>query len=233
MKLKSLFVVSLLSVSANAAVTLSGTGATGVKTSDGATNIPTGTLGLLIVDVAGNGFFNLGNALGANTALTSANDPGILVANANLTIGSLFGGETILNVLSSPGGGTFSSFVPNLSIAGFESKSFAVVWFSSILASGAPAQAGGGASWGIIRGADWILPAADSGSFAMNGTDSGGAATYYAPSVLTGGAATTAFRTTTNGTLGGTAFSVVGVPEPSAALLGAIGALGLLRRRRN
>lgn len=35
------------------------------------------------------------------------------------------------------------------------------------------------------------------------------------------------------GTVTGNGFGVVGIPEPSAALLGALGALGLLRRRRN
>lgn len=230
MKLKSLFMLALLTVSANAAVTLSGTGLTGAKKSDGATNVATGTLALLIVDTAGDGFFNLGTALAANTALTSTNDPGILTTSANLGIGGTFGGEKILNVLSSPGGGTFSSFLNNVSIAGFESKNFAIVWFDAVLASDAPAQAAAGSKWGLIRGSDWTLPAADSGSFAMNGTDSGGAATYFAPSALSGGATSTAFRTTNGSNLGNTAFTIV--PEPSAALLGAIGALGLLRRRR-
>jgi hypothetical protein len=35
------------------------------------------------------------------------------------------------------------------------------------------------------------------------------------------------------GTVNGNVFSLVPIPEPSTALLGAIGALGLLRRRRN
>ena len=227
--MKSLLFLGLLTVTSHAAVTLSGTGLTGAKTTDGATNIPTGTLALLIVDVAGNGFFNLGTSLAANTALTSTNDPG-LNASQSLVIGQTFGGETILNRLSSPGGGTFSSFLPNLSIAGMEGKNFAIVWFSNVLLATGDTTVPSTAKWGIIRGSDWTLPAADSGSFAMNATDTGGAGTYYAPSALTGGAATTAFRTTTNGTLGGTSFSIV--PEPSAALLGALGALGLLRRRR-
>ena len=231
MKIKSLFIMALLSAAANAAVTVSGTGLTAVKGPDGATNIPTGTLGLLIVDVVGNGFFNLGNALAANTALTSTNDPGIVPGNANLTAGGQFGGETILSVLSSPGGGTFGSFIPNLSIAGLEGKNFAVVWFNGILAAGAPATAPAGTKWGFIRGADWVLPVTDSGTLTMSPTDANGATSYYAPSALAGGSASTAFRSTTDGTLGGSAFSVV--PEPSAALLGAIGALGLLRRRRN
>ena len=229
MKLKSLFILGLLSVAANAAVTISGTGLTNVKSTDGATNIPTGSLALLIVDVAGNGFFNLGTSLAANTALTSTNDPG-LNSTQSLVIGQTFGGETILNRLSSPGGGTFASFLPNLTIAGMEGKNFAVVWFSNVLAATGDTTVPGTAKWGIIRGSDWTLPAADSGTLSMNATDSAGALSYYAPSAVAGGAATTAFRTTTNGTLGGASFAIV--PEPSAALLGALGALGLLRRRR-
>lgn len=232
MKLKTLFILGLLSASASAAVTIGGTILTSVKGSDGATNIPTGTLGLLIVDVAGNGFFNFGNGLAANSALTPTTDPGVLAASANLGVGTLFGGETILSTFASPGGGTLSNILSSVSIAGFEGKSFAIVWFANILKASAPATAPGSSAWGVIRGADWVLPAADSGTFTSSATDANGATSFYAPNASTGGATTTAFRTTdAGGNLGSSGFSVV--PEPSAALLGAIGALGLLRRRRN
>jgi len=228
MKIRTLFTLALLSASAHATISINGTGLTAVKGVDGVTNIPTGTIGLLIVDTAGDGFFNLGNPLN-NTALTSTSDPLLTPSVANLTINSTFGGEKILNVLSSPGGGTFSGLATSLSIAGMEGKNFAIVWLN-ILAAGAPATAPNGTQWGIIRGSDWVLPATDSGGYPINAGDTGGVASYYAPNTQTGGAATTAFRTTVGGN-GGEAF-IVGVPEPSAALLGALGVLGLLRRRR-
>ena len=231
MKLNSLIVLILLGLPAHASITISGTGVMGVKTSDGTTDIPTGTLGLVIADTASDGFFNLGNRV-SNAALTAADVPQLLPSEANLTIGSTFGGETILNVLTSPGGGTFTGFFTSRTIAGFEGRNFAVVWFSDIPTVGAPASAPLGTTWGIIRGSDWTLPGADIGGYTMSATDSGGAATYYQVNALTGGFPATAFRTTTNGTIGAASFSIIGVPEPSTGLLGALGLLGLLRRRR-
>jgi len=231
MKANSLIVLVLLGIPAHASITINGTGVRGVKTSDGTTDIPAGTLGLVIADTAGDGFFNLGNRV-SNTALTAGDVPQLLPSEANLTIGSTFGGETILNVLASPGGGTFSGFLTNRSIAGLESRDFAVVWFSDILAVGAPASAPLGTTWGIIRGSDWSLPGADMGAYTMSATDSNGSATYYQVNASTGGFPATAFRTTTNGTIGAASFSIIGVPEPSTGLLGALGLLGLLRRRR-
>ena len=222
-------VLILLCIPVHAAITISGFGVTSVKGNDGVTNIQAGTLGLVIVDTLGDGFFNLGNP-GSNSALTSSNIPQFLPSEANLTKGSTFGGETILNVLTSPGGGTFSGFCNNNSIAGFEGRNFAVVWLSGILTAGAPATAPDGTTWGIIRGSDWTLPAADAGTFTTSPTDTGGATTYYQVNALTGGSPATAFRSTTNGTIGGASFTII--PEPSTALLGAVGVLGLLRRRR-
>ena len=235
MKIKSLLLLGLLTVSAHAVVTISGTTLTQCKTADGSVAIPAGSLGLLIVDTAGNGFFNLGN-VASNTALLPTNDPGLLPTSANLTIGSTFGGETILNILSSPGGGSFSGFLSATSIAGFEGKNFAVVWFPTILASGAPATAPGNTAWGLVRGLDWTLPVADAGTFTSSATDASSGGSYFAPNAttgLSGAVVQTQFRTTlANGTAGAASFTIVGVPEPSAALLGALGVLGLLRRRR-
>jgi len=243
MKIKTLFILGLLSASASAAVTIGGATVTLAKKADGATAIPAGTLGMLIVDTAGDGFFStLINSTG-NTALTTTSqlntkDPLLTSSLANLSVAAgaagLFGGEKILATFASVGTtGTFSNIMTGVSIAGYESKNFAIVWFSDILKASAPATAASGATWGIIRGSDWILPSSDSGTFTSSATDAAGATSYYAPSALAGGASTTAFRTTTDGataTLGGAGFSIV--PEPSAALLGALGALGLLRRRR-
>ena len=230
MKTRFLWVLILSSIPSNASITISGTGVTGVKMGNGTTNIPAGTLGLVIVDTVGDGFFSLGNPL-SNTALTSVDVPQLLSSEANLTSGSTFGGETILNVLTSPGGGTFTKFLMNCSIVGLEGRNFAVVWFSDIITVGAPSSAPVGATWGIIRGSDWTLPLNDSGTYTMDPIDSRGVDSYYQVNALTGGSPATAFMTTVNGTIGGASFSIV-APEPSVALLGAVGMLGLLRRRR-
>jgi len=102
MTLKSIYLTALLTVAAHANVTIQNTAVDGVKMPDGVTNIPTGSLALVIVDVAGDGFFRFGTNLPPNAALTWANEPWIEPSQANLTIGSIFGGEKILNVLSSP-----------------------------------------------------------------------------------------------------------------------------------
>ena len=229
MKMKFFILLVLLSIPAHAVISIVGTGVVAVKGSDGITSIPTGALGLLIADRTGDGFFDLGNPV-SNTALTAAHVPQLLPSEANLTIGSTFGGETILNVLASPGGGTFSGFCTGRSIAGLEGRNFAVVWFSDILAAGAPSTAPIGATWGIIRGSDWTLPGGDIGSYPINSTDSSGTGSYYQVNALNGGSPATAFRTTTNGIIGGASFVIV--PEPATGLLGVLGVLVSLRRRR-
>jgi len=116
------------------------------------------------------------------------------------------------------------------SIAGLKGRNFAVVWFSDILAAGAPSTASIGANWGIICGSDWTLPGGDIGSYPINSTDSCGTGSYYQVNALNGGSPATAFRTTTNGIIGCASFVIV--PEPTAGLLCVLGVLGPLRRRR-
>ena len=211
--------------SANAAITISGTAILNAKVSDNTTSIPAGTLGLLVLDQGTAGFFGKGNQSNG-TLYTSVSDPSVDTALAGLSVGSTFGGERVLARLSAPGAGAFSNLFTG-SIAGFENGSFAVIWFDGLLASGSQTVAPVGTKWGTVRGADWTFPAADAGTFTMSSSDANGAGSYYQVNTVTPAVGADNFRTTN------TAFTVAGVPEPSGALLGAIGALVLLRRRRN
>ena len=232
--MKTLFILGLLSVSANAAVTIGGAILTQVKGPDGATAIPAGTLGMLIVDTAGDGFFSTNITNTGNSVLLSTQDPKLTTVSMNTTAGQLFGGERILSTFASVGTtGTFSNILTSVSIAGLENKNFAIVWVPGVLNASKPAQLPElTTSWGFIRGADWTLPTSDAGTFTSSATDASGATSFFAPNATTGGALSTAFRTVgTTPDAGGAGFGAV-IPEPSAALLGALGALGLLRRRR-
>jgi len=225
---KTLLLLSLSAVSANAAVTLGGAAITNAKLSDGTTNISTGSLVLLIVDTGSNGFFNLGSPTG-NTTFSSTSNPSLTSLQANLSTGSTFGGEYILNRISS-GSGSVSSILTNVNISSYLNKQFALVWFEGLTAAGSELTAAAGTKWGISRGSDWVFPSADSGTFTSSSSDAGGASSFYQVNQLTPAANSAAFRSVV-GTTGSAAFTIV--PEPSAALLGAIGALVLLRRRRN
>lgn len=83
---------------------------------------------------------------------------------------------------------------------------FAIVWFDSTITSATQAL-GGGTKYGLLSNPAWTIPAAG--------------ATQNISSFFAGSPDPVKLANT---------FTVV--PEPSAALLGAIGALGLLRRRR-
>lgn len=223
-----MLLLALSALSANAAITIGGASITSAKLSDGTTNIPTGSLVLLIVDNGSDGFFNLGSPTGGTT-FTSTSDPSVTPTEANLSIGSTFGGEFILNRVSS-GAGSVSSILTNVAIASYLNKQFALVWFQGLTATGTETTAASGTKWGIARGSDWVFPASDSGTFTSSGTDASGASSFYQVNQATPATNSAAFRSVV-GTAGSAAFTVV--PEPSAALLGAVGALGLLRRRRN
>ena len=83
-------------------------------------------------------------------------------------------------------------------------KSYAIVWFDKLALGGTATE---GLKYGVFN-PGLVLPA-DPGTYNLASNFAGA---------------------DTQKTMG---FSIIGVPEPSAALLGAIGALGLLRRRRN
>jgi hypothetical protein len=210
----SLLALLLMAGASHAAISISGTAVTNARDATGTTNVNGGTA-LLIVDTTGNGFLGMGN-LAVNTTLTEANDPHLAAAAAGQTIGSTFGGDLVLNTITM-GNGSISGLLTNISVAEYVGLSFAVVWLQ------------GDGHYGIVRGTDWTFPAADSGSFTMSSTDANGAASYYQVNVQTPAANAPAFRTTAGGN---SAAAFLIVPEPSVALLGALGVLGLVRRRR-
>jgi hypothetical protein len=224
-----------LSASAIAATSFSGSGVVGAKTSTGTANIPSGSLALLVVDIDNDGFLGMG-PVAAGTLLTATNDPSLLSSVANLTAGSLFGGDRVLTVTTSGSSGSVANLLPSQDISAVFGKNFAVIWFDGINTLGAPAQAPAGSKYGIARGNDWTFPIADvAGALTFNSTDNGGASTLWQVNTAnTSGVATGGFMTTSAGAVPSAASFTIGgvIPEPSTALLGAIGALGLLRRRR-
>lgn len=237
-----------LSGMSQAAITISGTVGTAFKASDGTTNIPVGSLFLVIADAGTAGFLaDNGNSPlnpsitpGLN-GLTTSSDPEVLLSSASITSGGFFGGDKILATGSVTTAGVMPTLLSSVAIAGYESAKFAVIWFSKSAATlGTEGLAG--QYYGIISGADWTLPAADSGTFTMSPTDATPATNYYSFSTtLTSAQIGATGFFTGSGTAGdGTAdikaatFQIVNpIPEPSAAVLGALGALALLRRRRN
>jgi hypothetical protein len=239
---KTLAFLALLSGMSQAAITISGTVGTAYKTQDGATNLPVGSLWMVVADTGTSGFITdgiEGSAFSAGTSgLTTTVDPKLLAASASITAGQSFGGDTIIATGATTTAGVVSSLLTSKAIAGFENKNFALVWFGK---SSATLGSEGLANqyYGIMRLADWTFPATDSGTFTMSSTDASGASSFFSTSSALSNAQLggTGFFTG-SGTAGdvtndikGTTFQIV--PEPSAALLGALGALGLLRRRRN
>lgn len=226
--------LGLVSLYSHAATSFSGSGVVGAKTSTGLANVPSGSLALLIVDIDSNGFLGMSGVTGG-ALLNTTFDPDILPANAGLTVGSLFGGDRVATVTTSGSSGSIANLLASQDITAYLGKSFAIVWFDGVTTAGAPATAAGGSKYGIIRGDDWTFPIADvAGALTFNSTDNGGASTLFQANGGTrAGTTTNGFMSTieTGGTGAAASFIVV-VPEPSAAFLGALGVLGLLRRRR-
>lgn len=226
--------------SANATITMSTTAAVGLKDNTGAANVATGALCMLVVDTTNNGF--LAQSTGGRIPQLSYGpnavtvDPHVQSANASITTGETFGGDLILGTFNAASGGSVAAALSGVSIAGFEGSRFALVWFNGTAASLASSRAG--AFFGIASGDDWTLPASDAGAYTFNATTNTTTSVYWQLA-----SASSATQIGTNGFFTGSGaagvnavksatFQVEGVPEPSAALLGAVGALGLLRRRR-
>jgi len=226
--------IALATGYASAAISFSSTAAVGLKDNAGV-NVATGDLVLLVVDNGNDGFLNLAKTGGAITAgSTSALSARTLeAANASITTGQTFGGDLILGAYSAAASG---SVAPGFSgsIAGYEGKKFALVWFED---SAANLTNLAGKYFGIASGGDWTLPSTDSGAYSFHASNNTTAAVYWQLA-----------NTTTSTQLGSDGFfsgsGAAGsspvksatfqvIPEPSASILGAIGALGLLRRRRN
>lgn len=222
--------------SAHGAISTTGSAAVGLKDRL-AVNVTSGNLGLLIVDSGSNGFLNLavsGGAItsGSTSALASRT---INATDASITTNGFFGGDLILGTFSTASGGSAAPAFSG-SIAGHEGKQFAIVWFEKTAASLASSRSG--EFFGIASGADWTLPSSDSGTYSFHPTTNASTGVYWQLASATSATqlGSAGFFSGTGSTGGSNvvktaAFQVI--PEPSAALLGAVGALVLLRRRRN
>jgi hypothetical protein len=227
MKSNIVLVIGLLSMGANAATSLTGTAMTKPYSAAGTTVVATGTLAVMLVDTTGNGFIGLG-ALAGGTLLTASNDPLLTAANMSTTVGGTFGGDTIAAVYAIGGTG-ISGALSLAADSAFYGKQFAMVFFDTATITDA-------SNYGIARGSDWTFPVSDiGGSIGFSSTDASGAASFFQiqSAAPTANQTSSGFFSVANARPA-TVFGVVdAIPEPSAALLGALGALGLLRRRRN
>ena len=247
--IKVLGLVTVFAAASQGAIVITGSLGPLFKAANGTTNIPSGALVMIVADTGNNGFLNLSAQGAVMPGLTGLTGTTLTKAQAgSFTAGSLFGGDTIVATTLSGASGSISSFLPATDISRYTGENFAVIWFETAPATvAANVAADITTSFGMIRLADWTLPA-DFGSFTLSPTDSNGPYSYYSTSAATtatqvgGGfftgsgtaadSGSTAVRAATF-TIGDVLESSgVGVPESSTALLGALGALGLLRRRR-
>jgi hypothetical protein len=220
MKTKLLGIASLLafSAAANGAIALTGTALSGL----GAL-APVGTLVLLTVDNTGNGTLGVPSLSGE---LASNSVPPLLIADASITTGETFGGDLVLGRASVTSAGALPGGFSFENVAGIQNRRFSLIFLPSLTAASTNANVNGSTTYGVISGTDWVLPAVNGGeSFSFSATDSLGSGSFFRVTVSAGVAANEQFASA-----GGANLTLV--PEPSAALLGAIGALGLLRRRR-
>ena len=224
-KLTTLLALAATVITSNAVVTFSGTAFKQAYGSTPTTQVGSGVLGLVIVDTGSDGF--LGHSF--NGSLTVTSDPGVLSSSASATLGGTFGGDLVIGRLTSGvlSGNTNFAFtgMSNLDTSTYSGKNFAIVWFDT---GTTPANTTGnvanGTKFGIVSGSNWQAPASSPGGTFNVGT---------AFTAITDGSTSTAAQAGQSVVFStyGTTFTVV--PEPSAALLGAFGVLGLLRRRRN
>lgn len=178
--------------------------------------VPVGTLWALVVDTDNNSSFAGGFGLDQSMQTIGAN---VTFATGQvLTVGALLGGDTIFAVGGFDGGGIASDTITfDLGTLGITAgRNFAFYWFpGSQYASGNSGTITGNQAGGV-----------------HTSTAEGGLAAMQIPadgSNIDIGAATS----DAGGTLPNSRFTAVQlIPEPSTMLLGAFGALGLLRRRR-
>jgi len=234
MKTKLIIILSsvVLATASNGAIALSGTALKNVQGTVSATDLASGRLGLLLIDTAGTGFLNGYTATASATnALTPKTD--FATTGANLTVGSSFLGSYVAARLTT--GVAFGDTTIAGAITGFDNnatyagKNFAIVWFNTLTTAGAETVATASTFFGIARGGDWTMPAANSGTFSF-GTAGSSLDQITLANGGSGLASTTVAGQTVSFATAGTTLKFV--PEPSAALLGAVGALVLLRRRR-
>lgn len=218
------------SSTAHSAITLTGAAVVNAKDSTGTVNVANGSLGLLIVDVTGNGICGLPN--GTSGTLDASDNPGVTYGTSGLGVGDTFGGNLVIARLTAGGpAGAFLISLSSFDIFPYLSQSFAIVWFDQIQTATSPANAPEGATFGVVQGSDWILPPVNSGSYVFSGTDANGASSFYQVNLNVNPPAAVGFRTTDGSGITAASFTVV--PEPSSALIAGLGlALPILLGRK-
>jgi len=183
----------------------------------------TAQLGLLLRVSGDGGWLNDTLTTGQN-GLTSTSDPDLTSAQAGLDVGSTFGGNLVIGRLASVT--TFMNGAVSGILGANAGQQFAIVWFNN-LASTATGFAPAGSDYGIVSASTWTL-GADGTTFGF-GTSLTASNIHSRVAIDSSGDSTASFGDIRFATQGA-AFSII--PEPSIALLSAIGVLGLLRRRR-
>ena len=222
-RLLSLLFLVAAAIPAGATVTLNyqfGTCFTSTSTA-----VPDGTLWALIGDTNSSGTFT--NGFATNASLTGTQANAVFTTGQLVTTGSVIGGDTVLAVGSFNGAGpgtTADTLILALGVNGAAAgQNFAFYWFpGSTFTTGLNTV--GNEIGGINTLLDDIIGGTGPMSLGADGsTLSVGAATAEAGGV-TSNAGFTAVSVSE--------FTAALIPEPSTALLGALSALGLLRRRR-
>ena len=223
-----------LSNSANATVTLNGQYGQAFQT-NGTTVVPDGTLWAMVVDTnADNTIAGLG--LDSSLAqLAASGAAGLQAINTtfggtSFTLGSNFGLDTIFALggfnsaaLVVPGSAATSVAGLNLGTNGLGAGlNYSFFFFPGVTFTTSGARYTVGSSVGGINKSTADAGAGTAGMI----IPANGATVFQGASTNAGG--------DLGGSVPNSSFAAVAlVPEPSTALLGAIGALGLLRRRRN
>jgi hypothetical protein len=221
MKIKqTLFLLAALVVPASAAVTLN-TQFGSAFDSLGAT-VPDGTLWALVVDTNNDGIFTGFNNNGSLSSTIAADT--FFTAAQSISLGTVLNGNTVFALGGFNGAGpgiTADTIVINYGTNGAAAAlTYAIYWFPGATYSGPGAQTIGSQVGGLNTTSN------DGGLF-----DAGMVLPNDGGLISTGAATVDGGGSIANSTF--TAVNLTVIPEPSAALLGAIGALGLLRRRRN
>lgn len=212
MKNKILLIILGLTVSASAAISL--TGSYGELRDSAGNPVANGTL-FVLVGFTGSSF---SGGLAVNSTITEVGANAAFVTGQTITLGSALAGLGTIFHVGSTTGSTAEVALAGLDNSGnvASGNSYAIYWFPGQVVSAGPetvgGQVGGFSSSGGTPGFSL-----DGMVIAPNGQD----VTQGFATVSGGGNIANALPQAVNL-----------VPEPSAALLGALGALGLLRRRR-
>lgn len=226
MKTFCLFVLTVASQSSIAAISINGVAVINAKDSYGISNVPVGSLGLLIVDVGGDGIAGVpSNFSGPLTFPVRGALNSLDTTTAGIDVGTTFGGDLVIARMTSSTTGTsglFTISLSNLDVTGMESRQFAVVWFDGLTSSnvgGAPF----GSQFGLVHASNWVMPSTDTGlSYAFGST-------YAVPNMAATSFPSGYYYTASGG--GNPAANVFIIPESSTMLLWVPSIAFLLRRK--